>query len=254
MKDSFKSTIYYILGVILLIVLFQILSMAINDNVVVPSIGMIVKSFFSLLGDSKTYIYIGYSLLDLFIAIVVATSIGILLGTITGLRPEIYKVFKPLMSFFRILPVIVLILMVMLYSNLDYVASIVSSLVLIPIIYEGTYQGIIKVDKDITNAYRLDTKFNFRVLTKIYLPLISSTLRTALITALGVGIKVVITAEYICGSNNSLGRAIINALAQAEYSLLYSYSIVLIILILGIEFLPKLTRLGYDKLKKLISK
>ena len=239
MRDSLKATIYYSLGVILLIVIFQIFSMAMNDNFIVPSVGSIFSDFFILLTKGSTYSYIGYTLLDLVISLLIAILIGVILGSIAGIKPCMYKVFKPIMSFFRILPVIVLILMVMLYSTLGYVPMVVSTMVLIPVIHEGVYQGIIKVDKDIVNAYRLDTAFNLRVLFNIYLPLIGSSFTSAAISALGLGIKVVVTAEYICGSSNSLGRAIINCLNNLEYSKLYAYSIILIILILLIELIPR---------------
>ncbi len=254
MKDSLRNTIIYCIGVLLVAVIFQIFSLCLNNEVIVPSLGVVIRDFFSLLGSGKTYVYLGYTLLDLVISLAIAIVIAIALGAIAGLNPNIYKLFMPLMSLLRILPVIIFIVIVMLFNEIRYVPVIVSTMVLIPMIYEGTYQGIIKVDKSLINAYRLDSSFNIRVFRMIYLPLIGASLKTAIINALGIGIKLVVTTEYICGANHTLGKAIISSISELNYSYIYGYSIILIIVILVIEALPRLGDFLISFIKGRISK
>ena len=249
MRDSFKNTFIYCLGVLLVAVIFEIISLSLNDAVIIPSLGVVIKDFFILLGKGETYVFVGYTLLDLVISLVISIILGLALGALVGIKPVLYKIFKPLMSLLRILPVIIFIILIMLFNEIRYVPAIVTTIILIPMIYEGAYQGIIKVDKSLINAYRLDSRFNLRVFNMIYLPLIGSSLKTAIINALGIGIKLVVTTEYICGASHTLGKAIINAVANLEFSYIYAYSIILIILILLIEALPRLIELIANLIK-----
>ncbi len=249
MHKTLKNTLLYIIGILLVALLLQLLSFAKGNEVFFPNIIDILKAFFISLGDAKTYLYIGTSLLELLIALLISFILGISLGILGGVSNNAYKILKPLMSILRTLPIIVLIVILMLLTKLNFAPVLASVLVLTPIVYEGTCQGIKSIDKSMIDAYRLETRLNFNVIRKVYMPLISSYSKASFISCLGMGIKILITCEYICGMNNTIGRAIILASQNLEYEKLYAYSFILVILIMVIEYLPKLIEYIINKMK-----
>lgn len=249
MHKTLKNTLLYVIGILLVALILQILSFAKGNEVFFPNIIDILKSFFVTLGEGKTYLYISTTLLELLIALILSFILGMALGILGGISNNAYKILKPLMSILRTLPIIVLIVILMLLTRLNFAPVLASVLVLTPIVYEGTCQGIKNIDKTMIDAYKLETNINFEVIRKVYIPLISSYSKASFISCLGMGIKILITCEYICGMNNTIGRAIILASQNLEYEKLYAYSFILVILIMLIEFLPKLIEVIVLKLK-----
>ncbi|MGM9968940.1 MAG: ABC transporter permease [Anaeroplasma sp.] len=237
-KKRLKNTVYCCIGILLLAFLYQCFSYLVNKKIFIPNISDIISSFFHIIGDGSTYLYIGNSLYHLLIALIVSMSIGISLGIISGVYKNTYLILKPIMSLLRILPVIIFIVLIMLVADLSDVAVITCILILIPIFYEGTYQGIINIDEYLLDVYKLNSSINLKVIFRVYLPLISSYSKSSFISSIGMGIKILVTTEYISGANNTIGKAIILAMNDLNYSYIYAYSLILIIVILLIEYLP----------------
>ena len=242
MPKYLKNTLYYCGGIILVAVLMQILSTAIDKEIFVPSVNTILGDFFNLLKDKNTYLYLANTLKHLIIALIISFLIGGFLGIAAGILKPIYMILKPLMSMLRILPIIMFIVILMAIFSVNRpneIVIILCSLVIIPIIYEGFYQGIANIDSTMLDVYKMNSSLNLKVLFNVHLPLIVSYVVGAFINAIGLGIKVLVTTEYIVGANNTIGQAIILEKNNLNYSYIYAYSIILIILVIVIELLPR---------------
>lgn len=240
MNKSLKNTLYYCLGILLIAVILQLLSVSSNKELFLPGINVIIKDLFYLLGKSSTYISLWNTIKNLLLSLGISIIIGCTLGIIAGINKNLYLLFKPAISFLKTLPVIIFIVLLMLFFKFKNVPIITCVLILVPIFYEGTYQGIINLDRSYLDVYRLNSKTTPFVLFKVHLPLISSYSKASFISSIGMGIKILVTTEYICGVNDTIGKQIIEAMNNLEYSYIYAYSIILIIMILFIESLPNL--------------
>ncbi len=249
MNKNLKNTIFYCIGILLVAFILQILSFIKGNEIFFPNIIDILKAFFLSLVSKETYLYIGMTLFELLISLLLSFIIGIALGIIAGINDAFYKILKPVMSIIRTVPIIVLILLLMFSVRISFAPVVATSLILTTIVYEGTYQGIKNIDKDLIDVYKLDTNITPNVIFKIYIPLISSHSTSSFVSCLGMGIKILITTEYICGTNNTLGKAVINASQNLEYDKIYAYSFILVILILVIEASPELIKFIYERLK-----
>lgn len=250
-KKVALSTLYYCLGIILVAVLYQLYSVYINKELFVPNLLDVFKSLFNLLGEKDTYKSICNTLFHLLEALSISFIIGLILGIISALVRPLYKIFKPLVSIFRILPIIIIIVVLLVSSvELKKIPVEVVAIILVPIFYEATYQGIISIDKVYIDVYKMHTNFNLRVVTNVYLPFIGRHLASAFIAAISLGIKAIVTAEYVVGANNTIGKEIINAMPMLEYVNIYAYSIILVIIIVIVEAIPYLVKFILDTIRK----
>ena len=240
MHKRLINTLYFCLGIILLCLVLELASVIINKPVFFPNIIEILKAFFVKLTEGNTYFYIGNTLLELLIAIVISFVIGVFIGIIGGINKNIYQMLRPMMGMLKTIPVIVLIVIIFVLSEINFAPTICASLAIIPHIYESIAHGIRGIDKALIDVYKLNSNFNFMVVRKVYLPLISSHSHSAFISALGLGVKVLITSEYVCGKNLTIGHAVMNAFNSLEYTNLYAYSFIVVILILLLEVIPDL--------------
>ena len=120
-----------------------------------------------------------------------------------------------------------------------------SSLILIPIISEATCEGFLRIEPEMIDVYRMNSGFTPRVLFQVYLPLMAGYLKQAYINAVGMGVKLTVTTEYLVQTRDSLGKAIYSSSYFNEYADIYAYALIMILLALAVSELPAaLGRLG----------
>ncbi len=243
MHSKIKNVIFYILGVFLILFLIEILSIIKNDQIVFPNVLDIIKSFFNLLGEPNTYKMIFSTLLRLIISLLLALLIGIIIGIFEGINENIRLILKPLMAVLRSLPMIVVVVIIMVlvpFNNWKNVPIIGTTIILIPLISEATKEGILRMDKSLIDVYKLNSNLTPYVIFKVHIPLIIGYLKQAFINAIGMGIKIIVTTEYIVSAKPSLGYAIYSSQYMVEYEKIYAYAIIMILLVLIVEFIPLL--------------
>ncbi len=238
-KKALIGTLIYILSFLSIILIVQVCSSVINNDLILPNVGEIILSFFKLLGKGKTYLYMGKTLYHLIISLLLSIIIGAVLGILAGINKYVKIFLKPWITIFRSIPLASAIVLIMIISGLAKAPYVICVFMTISIVYEGFCKGIESLSSELMDVWKLDSKINLKIITKIHLPLITPHINVALINALGIGIKVIIMAEYIVGSKNTLGGAILLAINQLEYADVYAYSIIMILLVLALEYLPK---------------
>lgn len=239
-KKSLIITLIYVLSFSSILLITQIFSSIVNNDLIMPNVSDIFFSFFKILGKGKTYLYIFKTLLHLVISLLISVFIGAFLGVLAGINKYIRIFLKPWITIFRSIPLASAVVLIMIISGLNNTPYILGAIMTISIVYEGFYKGIESLSDELMDVWKLDSKINFKIITKVHLPLIVPHINVALINALGIGIKVIIMAEYIVGSKNTLGGAINLSANQLQYADVYAYSIIMIVLVLLLEFFPKI--------------
>lgn len=246
-----KNTIFYTLGIFLIALLVQFLSLAKGDSLVFPSLFEILKSFINLLSSGKTYHLIFTTLVHLFVSLFISSFLGIFIGLFEGLFEPVYKILRPLMTFLRSIPIVVFVVIIMVLVKYEKVPYIATSLVLIPLISEATSEGCRRIRKEqseLIDVYRLFSNFSVRVLISVYIPLMAGYLKQAYINAVGMGIKIIVTTEYLVQTKNSLGKAVNTSIYFNEYSEIYAYALIMILLVLIMTEVPVLIKRAVDKI------
>ena len=72
-------------------------------------------------------------------------------------------------------------------------------------------------------------------------------LRQAYVNAVGMGIKLAVTTEYLVQARDSLGKAVYSSAYFNEYADIYAYALVMILLAVAVSELPKLAAGIYRK-------
>lgn len=230
--------IFFSIGLLLIAFLIQTFGKIKGDAIVFPSVIQILKTFFHLLIEPKTYILILTSIFHLVAALFFSVVIGIFLGVCAGLCEPVYKILTPLMTMLRSIPMIILVIIIMVLADYSLVPCIAASLALIPLISEGSCAGLRAIDSDLIAAYRLYSNLSPRILFSVYLPLMQGYLRQAFINAVGMGMKIVITSEYLVQTKNSLGKAVFTSNYFNEYEEIYAYALIMILLVVALNALP----------------
>ena len=249
-RSKTKDTLTFCLGILLIGGLVQLAGWMKGDDIVFPGVDEILKAFGRLVTTGKTYQLIWTTMKHLLMVLAASTAIGVALGLMQGMCRFLRTLLTPLMIFLRSLPMIVLIITVMVVVKYRYVPVIASTLIVMPIISEATCEGCLRIDRELIDVYRMNSGFNLRVLWHVYLPLMAGYLRQAYTNAVGMGVKLAVTAEYLVQTRDSLGKAVHSSLANSDFQDIYAYALVMILLVLMITEVPVWIGRGVGWLKR----
>ena len=237
-RSKLRETFFYCLGIILIGCLIQAFGFMKNDRLVFPDVTVILRAFFRLLGDGKTWLKILVTLRHLALSLILSTLIGVALGLAQGLSDTARALFRPMMTMLRALPMIVLTVIVMVLTDYDRVPLAATCLILVPLISEAANEGCRRIDRELIDVYRMNSALNLSVLRHVYLPMTAGYLKQAFVNAVGMGLKLTVTCEYLVQTRDSLGKAVYSSAYFNEYQDIYAYALIMILLVLFVTALP----------------
>ncbi len=250
-RNKIQDILAFCLGLVLIAALLQAAGAMKGDRLVFPGVDEILRAFLRLITTGQTYRMIWTTMQHLIVSVAVSTGIGIALGLLQGMNRFIRKLLTPLMIMLRSMPMIVMIVIVMVLVKYEKVPVIASSIILIPMIAEAACEGCLRIDRELIDVYRMNASFNGRVLLHVYLPLMAGYLRQAWINAVGMGVKLAVSTEYLVQAKNSLGKAVHTSGYFNEYQDIYAYALVMILLVLLVSELPMLLGKAAGWMKRL---
>ena len=237
-NKKIRETLAFALGVLLVGVLIQAAGWLKGDQLVFPGAGEILRAFFRLLGTAGTWRQIGTTLVHLAEAVLCAAVAGTALGLLQGRSAFFRTLLKPLMTLLRSVPMIVMTVIVMVLLKYDSVPLVASALMLTPLISEATCEGFQRIEPELVDVYRMNSGFTPRVLFRVYLPLMAGYLKQAYVNAVGMGIKLAVTTEYLVQARDSLGKAVYSSAYFNEYAEIYAYALIMVLLAVLVSALP----------------
>lgn len=231
-----KNT-YFILGILFIFIVWDFGKLSFNNDYIVPGVEETFLSLFKLLKDSYTYVVLGHTLLRLIIAMGTCIVIGLSLAILSKMFYRFKAFISPVMTLFKTLPIAVLIILLLVMLNENALYYIVG-VVILPLIFEATINGLEAIDGNIIDEVKMLSNINFTIVKNIYLPLTLPYIFTALLQSFGLGLKVLVMAEFISNAKHSIGYEIM--LYKDHYnemSYVYAWSIILIVFILIVDYI-----------------
>lgn len=228
--------ITYISSAITIIIVWYVIYITISEPLVMPSLMQVIQAFQEILTWDGMLI-ISKSLLRLFIAFVVSLCFGVILG---GLSAK-YKWFKhyqqPFIAMLRTIPVISIIVILFVIFGSSLSVYVIVFLMIFPLFYQQTQHTIESIDKDLIDVLRLNESHLIESVKFVYFPILMKSLKVTFLQAIGLGIKVLVMAEYLMQTNHSIGKQLYIAKINLSYDLVYAWTLILISLTIAIEIL-----------------
>lgn len=201
--------VYVILGIFLVWYIGSELKLW--NSFIIPPPEKVLKSFFTLLGNGKLLRSIVISLQRVLIGFGVSTIIALPLGIVFGLKPRLYKYFKPTLEFMRHIPPLALVPMIILWFGIDELSKIVIIVLasFFPI-FLNTMNGIISCEKKYIEVGRVFGLNEKDIFLKIIFPSSLPDILLGLKLGLGYSWRAIIAAELIA-SSSGIGYLILDA-------------------------------------------
>lgn len=230
-----RKIFYSSLAFLVIILIWLIGSFVVDNELVLPTISDTIKALTELFKSKSFYANLGASLLRLIISVLISFVLSIIIVSLSMVNSKFGYFIKPFMTFFRVIPLVSIVLIILLLFGFKIAPFIIVSLLLIPNSYETILSGYYGIDQEMIDVFKIESNSKFDLVSKVYLPFLSSPIRSSLIESIGLGFKVLVMAEYLAQVNKSYGNALYEAKTYLETDKLFALSIVLIILCFLIE-------------------
>lgn len=232
-----KKTGLTILSIFFLFLLWVVAGAIVDNSLLLPQPIDVIVAFGKIFIETDSLSVILFTILRLFVGLLVAAVFGLFLGVLAGFKKGFATFFNPVVTILRTIPVISITVILLIMFGFSLTPYIITFLMLFPLIYQGTYGAIVDIDKELIDVYKLENDNFWSGLIHCYFPLISSNIRTALLQSLGLGIKVLVMAEYLSQTKNSIGNQLYLAKVNLQYDQVFAWTMLLIFIALIFELL-----------------
>lgn len=221
---------------VIVLVWYAIHYSGIVNPALVPTPHSVLRRFGELAGDRLPQ-DVWVSTRRVFLGVMFGILLAVPVGFVLGWYPEVRRFVDPLLNFFRALPPIALIPLVIVYFGIGEMAKVV--ILFYASFFAGVivmYEGIAQISPIYVRVARTLGARDDEIFLKVILPLAVPHMLTALRVALGVAWATLVASELIA-AQTGLGSLIQNAAAFFQLDIIY-------VGIIGIGFIALAMDLG----------
>jgi len=217
------------MGVCLFLFAWQALSIFFNEIIIASPTDTLI-SLIEMLQTVDFWKSVGITIERFGLSLLFGSLTGFVLGLIAGLNKNMRWLFEPFRWSLMTMPPVVVVVVSMIWFGMGSVQTIfVTALLIIPIIYVNTIEGIEAVDASILEMGRVYKADFWMLLKEIYLPGIGGPILAGLTLSAGIGIRIIVLAELL-GAYSGIGYEFSLARTNIDTPALFAWIMVCLFL------------------------
>jgi len=206
----------------LVLVWYLIPTLGLVNPALVPTPVQVARTFWHLLTAEKLWLDMLMSLQRVLLGLVLGIALAIPVGFVLGWYRPMRTLIDPLVNFFRSLPPIALIPLIIVYFGIDELAKVV--MLFYAAFFSGVivmYEGIVQTNPLFIRVARTLGATDGEIFRRVIVPLAVPHVLTALRVALGVCWATLVASELIA-AQKGLGAVIQNASNYFQIDRIYT--------------------------------
>lgn len=229
-KRTKKETVRMALIVLFWLVLWEIADRVIDNRIILVGPTHILMALAEQVGQSDFWVTCGASFLRIAVGFVLSFIGGFVLALVCYRYKLIRDFLEPIMIMLKTVPMISFVIMLLIWVGNQALTIYLSFLIVLPIIYTNTLQGLQSVDVQLLEMAQVFHMALWKKFMFIYRPAFMPFVLSASKLALGMSWKSGIMAEVIGTPKPSIGREMYAAKTYLQTSNLFAWTIVVVIL------------------------
>lgn len=248
MKKLILKTAWQTLAaIVFLAVVWMVAYFAIANELLVPSLFDSLQEMGELLISGAFWTGLSKSLLRALCAFSISFLFALIFAVIAYMVPSLEAIFAPIVSALRSLPVLAVLLILLSFLKAGVAPVAVAFLSLFPMLYVGILAALTGIDREVIEISRLHGASAFTRIFRIYLPLSAPYILRESGAALSFSLKLVVSAEVLANTAQSLGGMMQEAKIYAELPQLFALVCVTFLLGLMLELSVSLLANAVEK-------
>ncbi len=243
-KALYNKLIYRLLPlvtIVLMIALWAIAAWLDGTELVFPKLSTTLKDLYGAVTQAEFWKSVGNTALRAVLSFCIAFVAAIALSLLAVKHKPFAAMFYPVVVLLRALPTISIIFICYLSVKSWYRAVLISFLVIFPTLYSSFYTAFKQTEGPLAEVgvvYGVKRRY---VLTKYVIPSVWEYVFSDIVSILSLTVKLVVAAEAITATRNSLGGLMHRGQVNLDMGLLFAYTVVAILLAYAMELVVRLT-------------
>ena len=224
-----KQIAKHIRIVLFWIVVWQLAAMLVHNPVLLVGPFETLRALVRLAQTGGFWRSAGHSFARIFSGLVTGCFLGITLASLGFRFPPVHTLCSPFVNALKSVPVACFVVMLLLWAGKEQTTVIVTAIVVFPILYFNTYQGLLTADKELIDIASMFTMTNADRVRHIYLPALFPYLYSAVRIACGMSWKSGVAAEVIALQRDTLGNSMNTARTLLETDQVFAVTLTVIL-------------------------
>ena len=227
---SDKNKIQVALSCVILLFLWEITALKINNNIYLPTLGEVFISIKEIITDSRFVLDVISTITRCILSFIMALISAFVLGIISNSFNIFKKFLTPLTSLARSIPNMVLIVLTLIWFSKESAPYIVVFIMIFPVLYDAILGSMKNIDKNIlemADLYKVSRKDK---ILNIYLPSIKFSLISILSSTISLGFKIVIAGEVYGQPLYGIGAMIQSEKVNFNTTAIFAWIIIIVII------------------------
>lgn len=190
------------------ILIWYVVSIIIDNTLLLPSPLDVVKSLVNLLGTKDLYLSVG----NTFMRIVLGFFLGSIFGIVLSIFSYRFNLFRdlvgPVISIIKATPIASIIILALVWINSKDLSVFIVFLMVLPTMYTNILEGLDSTDKKMLEMAKVFKVKGYRLIRYIYFPSIKPYLIAASSLGLGLSWKAGVAAEVIGLPSKTIGESL----------------------------------------------
>lgn len=235
-----KNKIQIVLSCVILLFLWEIIAIKINNDIYLPTLGQVLISIKEIVLEDRFILDVFSTISRCILSFIIALVAAFLLGIISY-SFNIFKNFlTPIISLASSIPNMVLIVLTLIWFNKESAPYIVVFIMVFPVLYDSVLGSMKNIDKEIlemADLYKIERKDK---ILKIYLPTIKFSLISILSSTISLGFKIVIAGEVYGQPSYGIGAMIQSEKVNFNTTAIFAWIIIIVIISTLLNLIEKL--------------
>ena len=225
-----KRKIFLVVSIVFWVLFWWAMSTLIKEKLFLPSPFSVLRALVFLFPEEEFWSSIAFSSSRVLLSYSFSFLVAVVFGVFGGLSEKFEILLSPLVKAMRSIPVASIVILVLLWVNSRNLSTVVSFLVVFPILYESVMSGVKNTDPLLIEAadnYRI---IGYRRLRYMYLPSVFPYLENGIKSSLGLCWKSAVAAEVIGLPLHSMGSKLYEAKVYLDTPSLFAWTLVIVVL------------------------
>ncbi|KEI01617.1 ABC transporter permease subunit [Clostridium botulinum] len=237
MQDSITKASKKTLILIFWLLVWEIFSLFINNQILFPSPNRVFKSLYELILQEYFWRCIANSIIRVILGLLISILLGMLLGIFSGLNRSLEEVLIPIITTIKATPIMSIIIIALVWFKASNVSIFTTILICFPIIYTNIIEGIKSSDIKLIQMAKMYKVKKRYLIREFYIPSIRSYAISSILMCLGLAWKVSVTSEVLSTPKYSIGLNLLNSKTTLETEELFAWTIIVVMLSLLFELI-----------------
>lgn len=237
---SWKNRRQSLIACLVLLILWEIVAVKINNNIYLPRIEEVLVSMKDIIWSPDFVQNILSSLYRTLVSFTIALLFAITLGVLSKQYPLFKNFISPLNAIGKTIPTMVLVVLALIWFDKDKAPFVVGFAIVFPILYEGIINSLNGIDKKIIEMCEIYKVSTVEKVKKIYIPVIFFYIVNIIISTFSLAFKVVVAGEVHGQPKYGIGSAIQLSKMNFDTTSIFGWIILIAIISIFFELINKI--------------